>query len=204
MMKVVHFIQRALRVYHFALTRATICSLLAFVLTQSHAAPELRTYALDRFARVEEKTAVTGPLTAERSGSGTAGSGAARAYANYGVLKVFAEAHAANTGSSFDVVTDGAQASFEDVLTIDAPGKTGSRGTLQVQFTIDGTLTCSAPGWDGSRESHVLAGFNFTANNSTIFQEEYTLYLMEAPPASTFSARCRPARLASPSALRLI
>jgi hypothetical protein len=137
------------------------------------AAPRLRVYVLDTFTRSTEQSGTSGPLTAVRGGSGEDGSAAARAFADFGVLKVFAEAHAANTGNRFGLLNDGAQASFEDVLTIDSPGKTGSRGTLTVRVNIDGSITCQAGGWDGSRESTASAEFRLTADGWTIREGSY-------------------------------
>jgi hypothetical protein len=140
----------------------------------AHAATEVFAYVINPIGGyVESKTASVGPLSLAKSGGDDRGSGASRAVAEFGVLRAFAEAHAVNTGSAFQALSAGAQASFRDDLTINAPGLDGANGTLKVQFALHGSVTCSGGG-DSSRASYADCHFEFRKDGS-ILQEEYFL-----------------------------
>jgi hypothetical protein len=186
---------RVFRIFRGSAAAVFICALVGARVASTDAAPQLRTYALAPYSGVDQKTAASGPLESARAGSGDNGSGTARAFADFGVLKLFAESHAANTGSMFGLMQTGGQASFQDTVSIDAPGKTGSSGTLVVQFTVDGTLTCSAGGWDGSRESQTDAEFVLTAAGWTILQAEYIVYFDGRSSGTAFLGKVQTATI---------
>lgn len=90
-------------------------------------------------------------------------------------MRVFAEGHAANTGSAFQAIGGGAQAYFTDDLTIDAAGLAGSSGTLTVKFKLDGSITCSGGG-DSSRASYADCHYEFRKNGSILSEDYYLMY----------------------------
>lgn len=146
------------------------------LLPVARGATELFAYVINPIGGyVESQKSATGPLSLSKSGSDDRGSGASRASADFGILKAFAEAHALNTGSAFQAISAGSQASFRDNLTIDAPGRTGTSGTLTVQFHLDGFVTCSGGG-DSSRASYADCHFEFRKDGSILQEEYYLLY----------------------------
>lgn len=148
---------------HRHLFAAGVASLL---ISTAPAAQKLEAYALAFYA--DTKTGTTGPVTAEKSFSNSEGSRFARASADYGVLRVFAEAHAANIGG-FNLQPSGAQASWQDTVTINSPGLQESQGSLTVKFTIDGSLSCTGGG-DAVRDSYAEAAFEFKRDGSLILE----------------------------------
>jgi hypothetical protein len=152
-----------------------ITSILPSFLT-GRAATEVFSYVINPIGGyVETKKSTNGPVSLAKSGSDDRGSAASRATADFGVLRVFAEAHALNTGSAFQAIGGAAQTYFRDDVTIDAPGLTGSSGTLTVKFRLDGSITCSGSG-DSSRASYADCHFEFHRSGSLLAEDWYLLY----------------------------
>jgi hypothetical protein len=98
---------------------------------------------------------------------GDADTGAAatgRTAASFGVLHAFGTTSMTSAGSFASRFTT-STAAFQDDFLIDAPGLTGTAGTVRVRFTIDGSLSAVGNGTPVSNESALL--------NSTWAQAEY-------------------------------
>lgn len=145
-------------------------------ISTARAATEVFSYVINPIGGyVETKSSSNGPVSLAKSGSDNRGSGASRSTADFGILRVFAEGHAANTGSSFQTIGGGAQASFRDDVTINADGLSGTSGTLTVRFKLDGSITCSG-GWDSTRASYADCHYEFRKNGSILSEDYYLVY----------------------------
>lgn len=132
--------------------------LLAMGATVTGAAPVLRVDAFLSYGdSINETTASTGPLSASASGSGVYGSDAVTLNADYGLLRIYSEATAHRArflNERHVVVASGGSASFRDTVTINSAGRAGTRGSVTVQFTVDGALsTIGKPNGDGNYTS---------------------------------------------------
>jgi hypothetical protein len=145
-------------------------------LPMARAATEVFSYVINPIGGyVETKSSSNGPVSLAKSGSDDRGSAASRASADFGVLRVFAEGHAANTGSAFQTIGGGAQAYFRDDLTIKAPGLDATSGTLTVKFKLDGAVSCSGGG-DSTRASYADCHYEFRKNGSLLSEDYYLIY----------------------------
>jgi hypothetical protein len=135
----------------------------------------------------QEKSAQSGTVSAEstqtQNGYGTR---SARSSATFGVLRVFAEGHSVANGSTSGLMSSGAQASWQDSITVDAPGLSGQAGTLTVQFTIDGSLTASGQFANESLRPYAAAEFTFTRDGWTILEGYQAVYSDGWTPGTPF------------------
>ena len=126
------------------------------------------------------QTASTGSVSDAESGSNSAAAAEARAFASFGLLRAFGTSVTLGrdtNGNSYSVFGSGT-ASFRDDYLIDAPGLTGTAGTVLVRFTIDGALTTSTNGTptefsSSAQNTNALANYTFGVDpgNSPTKQE---------------------------------
>lgn len=102
-----------------------------------------------------------GPVQRSSSGSGDLGSGVARASADFGLLRNFAQASAIAGSANFNNnVLATSESFFQDDLTINALGLEGTSGSLRIKFTIDGILSASQPQIDpDTNQTRASAGY---------------------------------------------
>jgi hypothetical protein len=94
---------------------------------------------------IDDKTAPSGPLTAQQSVNAPVGGGSfvgeARARADYGRLGVAANGTMTGASTSFTYRQTAGFARFQDTLTLTNPGvATGTAGSVDFAFLIDGLL----------------------------------------------------------------
>lgn len=144
----------------------TLLSLLgiAFVLQteETHAAPVVTANAEAAYLGSETpaQTAPSGNVMDVDSGVGEFGeprSGDNVAFGSFGVLRASSSISVLPRGGSSPYSAFGTStASFQDDFLIDAPGLTGTAGTVEVRFTIDGSLSLDkygAPAYFASQSS---------------------------------------------------
>lgn len=109
-------------------------------------------------------TATSGSVA--RAAGGTSGniSSSARSYATFGILKTYASASAAvsNGNSTYGIN----QTFFQDDFLFNAPGKTGTQGTVEMKFTVFGSLQASR----SANTSDWLFGVDENANARVSYQ----------------------------------
>lgn len=95
-------------------------------------------------------TSSTGTVTSMQRYEHVPGKVDASSSASFGVLRASSSASAGTEGGFFTdynvVWTSTSYARFQDNFLIDAPGLTGTAGTVTVRFTINGTLAATALG----------------------------------------------------------
>lgn len=133
---------------HLTQACIAIAGSLGFFTTTANAAPELYVSAYGQ-GPGSQQTASSGPVSQSDSATHQFGSGMARAGADFGVLRNYAEATAIAGSSNFNnAVLASTTARWQDDLLFNAAGLTGSPGSVTVKFRIDGTLAASQPQFD--------------------------------------------------------
>ncbi len=101
---------------------------------------------------LNEQSAVAGPITAQTGPStGTGGVGQGNATAGFGFLRISGTASTNGAPPDQSVFAGGGAAKFTDSITIDAPGRTGTRGRVTFRIRYYGRI--SALGGGGARAS---------------------------------------------------
>jgi hypothetical protein len=94
--------------------------------------------------------------------------GQASASSSFGVLRASSSIGVPPRGSSFYNAVSFSEASFRDDFLIDAPGLTGTQGSVTVRFTIDGSLSANAVGTPSysapGNATYARAGYTFGVN----------------------------------------
>ncbi|HEX8254591.1 MAG TPA: LamG-like jellyroll fold domain-containing protein [Thermoanaerobaculia bacterium] len=139
------------------------------LICHAQAAPRVYATASDNISpSTPERSAAGGTVTDVEGGTQPYGRTAASAQASLGTLRAFGEATVGvnnnDTYSYFGFTT----ASFTDDFLIDAPGLTGTPGTLTLRFTIDGALSCTAGSPEISGSSYARADFYLTKDGGNV------------------------------------
>ena len=101
---------------------------------------------------LNEQTAVAGPITVQTGPStGTGGVGQANATAGFGFLRISGTGSTNGAPPDQSVFSGNGRAKFTDSITIDAPGRTGTRGRVTFRLRFFGQI--SAVGGIGARAS---------------------------------------------------
>lgn len=97
--------------------------------------------------------------------------GDASAFGSFGVLRASSTIGVPPRGSSFYQAFSSSEASFRDDFLIDAPGLTGTQGSVTVRFTIDGSLSVGTNGTPSystpGNVTYARAGYTFGVNPNT-------------------------------------
>lgn len=116
------------------------------------------------------QTASTGSVSAVVTGEPEYGDryGDASAFSSFGVLRASSTIGVPPLGSSFYSANSFSSASFRDDFLIDAPGLTGTPGSVTVRFTIDGSLSVGTSGTPSygvpGNVTFARAGYTFGVN----------------------------------------
>ena len=112
-----------------------------------------------------EQTASGGTINQTKSDTDAFGTRISHAQARLGVLRVYGEARAVTRPQA--LVWAQGKASFQDDMLIDAPGLTGTTGSVKLKFTIDGTISASAAGAEPAGQySYARAQYQIIINGS--------------------------------------